>query len=156
MKLSLRKLSQKGFITHHIIIPAVVVVAGIGGVGAYVLSSSKAAASTTVSCTITKSPSYVTSGTTYSANISYKNTGSSSWSGSTTPKMSVIKPSTGSIVVSNTGSTVAVYKLSPGQTATRSVSLKIPTNSASNQLRISGMGTGATLASSCSQTFNIN
>jgi hypothetical protein len=45
MKLSLRKLSQKGFITHHIIIPAVVVVVGIGGVGAYVLNKSNAASS---------------------------------------------------------------------------------------------------------------
>jgi hypothetical protein len=42
MKLSLRKITQKGFLSLHVLLPAILVIAGIGGVGAYVLTKSHA------------------------------------------------------------------------------------------------------------------
>lgn len=43
MRLSLQEITQKGFISNHILIPATIAIVGVGGIGAYVLSKSSAA-----------------------------------------------------------------------------------------------------------------
>ena len=44
MKISIKKLGQKGILSLHVLVPLVLVVVSIGGIGAYVLQKSSAAA----------------------------------------------------------------------------------------------------------------
>ena len=113
MKMRFTKLNSKGF-SHHLILPIVAIVA-IAGIGAYVVTKSKAyiapegdGTSHVASCSIT-APSQVATGTSYNPKLVVKNVSGSAF----TPKVLI-----GASGNNSGGSTtVTLTKIAAGQSA---------------------------------------
>ena len=115
MRSLIKKLDTKGF-AHHFIIPVIAIVA-IAGIGAYVVTRSKAATCTNAttcdyaigSCSIS-GPSSVAVGTTISPRVTVKNIGSRTF----TPKISWAA-SYPNYSTTSTSGTYTLASIAPGQ-----------------------------------------
>jgi uncharacterized protein (UPF0333 family) len=118
MKITFKKLSQKGMLSLHVLLPALLVIASIGGIGAYVLQKSKAASP--VSCVSPNRSVY--KGSTIVVKMTCTN-----W---TSSKM-YIYPNPKIRAESNFGtqysSTGSALNLAPRQTLTGYYTFKVPT-----------------------------